>query len=295
MKTQGLLRKKQLLNHSDIIDNATDHIQCLPSIFRHRFGQDVLLRKSQMPKNAVAPLPGTQQKASQLCVVPDGERETAGTLAVQAYRCLRVDIIRGVRAPGERLRLEKLRSIYGIGPTPLREALQKLSADGLVLSEGNRGFMVAPLQMEEFDDLNVARIAIEKEALRLSVTRGDDLWEARVVAAHYLLSKEDKSLPQARDRVPDSWEEANAAFHLAIVSACGSSWLLRLRGSLVDLVERYRRTSIYEQMGQRQLASEHSDILDAVLARDADRACELIEHHFTLTAKILGEAQRRTE
>jgi GntR family transcriptional regulator, carbon starvation induced regulator len=244
----------------------------------------------QQPKNEPTALSGAKRRQAPNAVAPNTQSESVETLALQAYRCLRIDIIRGIRAPGERLRLEMLKSAYGIGPTPLREALQKLSADGLVHTEGNRGFTVAPLLVEEFDDLNTARIAIEKEALRLSIARGDDHWEAQLVAAHYLLSKEDRALPQARDRVPDSWEEANSAFHLAIVSACGSSWLLKIRASLVDLVERYRRASIYQELGQRQLAKEHSDILDAVLSRDAERACGLIESHFTLTAQILVEA-----
>lgn len=212
------------------------------------------------------------------------------TLALQAYRQLRVDIIRGIRAPEERLRLEMLKSVYGIGPTPLREALQKLSADGLIISEGNRGFMVAPLLVEEFEDLNAARTAIEKEAIRLSIAKGDDHWEAQLVAAHYLLSKEDKALSSARDGVPDSWEEANAAFHSAIVAACGSAWLLRVRASLLDLVERYRRASLYHELGQRKLDVEHSDILAAVLARDTEQACELTERHYALTTQTLVEA-----
>jgi DNA-binding GntR family transcriptional regulator len=219
--------------------------------------------------------------------------EGSETLVDRAYRLLRVDIIRGARAPGERLRIERLKSIYNIGPTPLREALQKLSVDGLVLTEGNRGFTVSPLRVEEFGDLNIARTAIEKEAIRLSIAQGDAHWEARVVAAHYLLAREDEALSAARDRVPDSWERANADFHTAIVSACGSAWLLRVRSSLVDLVERYRRASIYQRRGERQLDVEHMDILQAVLARDAERACALTEKHFSLTAQTLVELASR--
>jgi DNA-binding GntR family transcriptional regulator len=213
------------------------------------------------------------------------------TLAQAAYRALRVDIIRGVRAPGERLRIEKLKAIYGVGPTPLREALQKLSVDGLVLVEGNRGFTVAPLDPAEFVDLNIARTAVEKEALRLSIAKGGDDWEARVVAASYLMAKEDAALSGA-DHVPDSWERANAEFHSAMVSACGSGWLLRTRAGLHDLCERYRRAAIYQRLGRRDLGGEHAEISEAVLARDAERACALVERHFALTAETLGEAVR---
>ncbi|MGP1395008.1 MAG: FCD domain-containing protein [Inquilinaceae bacterium] len=212
------------------------------------------------------------------------------TLAQAAYRALRVDIIRGVRAPGERLRIEKLKTLYRVGPTPLREALQKLSVDRLVMTEGNRGFTVAALDVKEFDDLNIARTAIEKEALRLSLANGGDDWEARVVAASYLMRKEDAALLSARDRVPDSWERANEAFHTAMVSACGSTWLLRARASLHDLCERYRRASVYQKLGARDLGGEHQAIAEAVLARDTERACMLTARHYALTATSLAEA-----
>lgn len=215
----------------------------------------------------------------------------AETLSQAAYRALKNDIICGKRPPGERLRIEKLKTIYGIGPTPLREALQKLSQDGLVHSEGNRGFTVAPLDPSEFADLNVARTAIEKEALRLSIARGDNAWEARIVAASYIMRKEDTALQTAREGVPDSWERANAEFHSAMVSACGSRWLLRLRAGLHDLCERYRRASVYQKMSSRNLGAEHAEIADAVLARDADRACDLTERHFALTASSLTEGE----
>ena len=225
--------------------------------------------------------------ASRLVETGEGE-----TLADAAYRRLRQDIIDGSRPPGERLRIEKLKAIYSIGPTPLREALQKLGQDGLVIGEGNRGFTVAPLDPVEFADLNLARTAIEKEALRLSIMHGDDKWEARIVAASYILAKEDAALADSHAGVPDSWERANSELHLALVSACGSNWLLKVRAGLHDLCERYRRASVYHRRGARDLAAEHANIVNAALARDADRACDLIERHFALTAATLVEAGR---
>lgn len=210
-----------------------------------------------------------------------------GTLADVAYARLRKDIIIGRRPPGERLRIEKLKTIYAIGPTPLREAMQKLAQDGLVVSEGNRGFTVAPLDTAEFADLNTARTAIEKEALRLSLAKGEQAWEARVVAAAYIMAKEDEALANSDGELPDSWERANAEFHTALVSACGSAWLLKIRSGLHDLCERYRRASVYLKMGARDLRSEHAAIAEAALARDAERTCALTDTHFALTASAL--------
>ncbi|MEM8664052.1 MAG: FCD domain-containing protein, partial [Pseudomonadota bacterium] len=225
-----------------------------------------------------------------LHVVQLAERD-GKTLAHAAYDALRRDIIRSVRPPGERLRIEKLKSIYAVGPTPLREALQKLSAEGLVLAEGNRGFTVAPLDAAEFGDLNIARTALEKEALRLSIANGDEAWEADVVAARYRMAKADAALGAAVGHVPDSWERANAAFHLAMVAACGSAWLLRMRANLHDLCERYRRASVYHKRHQRDLRAEHGAIADAVLARDEETACRLTERHYALTAHTIAASQ----
>jgi GntR family transcriptional regulator, carbon starvation induced regulator len=209
------------------------------------------------------------------------------TLTEAAYQALRRDIIHGARAPGERLRIIRLSEIYGIGPTPLREALQRLSADGLVIANGNRGFTVISLDVAEFNDLNIARTALEREALRLSLTNGDEAWEAGVVSAGYRMQKADATLSSGPPDL-DRWEAANEAFHLATVAACGSNWLLRLRKTLHDQCERYRRASVYLRRGSRNLAAEHDAILQAVLSRDIQAACDLTDAHYGATAANLA-------
>jgi len=77
------------------------------------------------------------------------------TQSEEAYRQIRSDIIRGQFIAGEKLRIESLRKQYGIGPTPLREALNRLTADGFVLAEGQRGFITAPLTADDLEDVGV--------------------------------------------------------------------------------------------------------------------------------------------
>ena len=215
-----------------------------------------------------------------------GCESAAGTLAERAYRAIKSDIINGVRIPGERLRIEQLRGIYGISPTPLREALQRLSVMRLVTVENNRGFTVAPFIPAEFIDLNIARIAVEKSALKMSLEKGGMAWESSVVASLYVLEREDRALTEGRDGVPDSWDAANVAFHTALVSACGTEWLLWVRSQLQEQCERYRRASVAREMGSRSLHVEHAQIAEAALARDADRLCDLIENHYNRTARM---------
>ena len=205
------------------------------------------------------------------------------TMADTAYRALRADIIAGRRPPGERLRIERLRAHYGIGPTPLREALQRLCAERLVEAYGNRGFTVTPLDPEAFVDLNVARIVVETAALRSSIERGDDVWEGGVASAAHLMRKADAAFGEDSD----GWEAANRSFHRTLVAACGSRTLLRMRDDLNDLAERHRRASVGDRRNTRNLGAEHKAIAEAVLSRDAEAAVALTTRHFKATAEGL--------
>lgn len=210
-----------------------------------------------------------------------------GTSAVETstvegvYRVLRKDIIEGERKPGELLRIDRMRRIYGVGPTPLRETLQRLTADGLVIARGGRGFQVAPLTAEEFEDLNIARTEIELAALRLSIEHGAESWEARIVAAAYVLEKADRQLFDGVPNVIEKWEAANAEFHTSLVSACPSAWLLHTRSSLSSKCERYRRVTMRENASQQnqRLLQEHKNLKEAVLARNVDLSCRLLTDH----------------
>lgn len=209
------------------------------------------------------------------------------TLTDAAYRALHRDIITGIRPPNERLRIERLSRLYEVGPTPLREALQRLAADGLVIATGNRGFSVAPLEAEEFRDLNTARTVIEVQMLQMAIASGDSMWESQVVAAAYRLAKLDARLRTDGEGSLLEWEAANRDFHLATVSACGSKWLLHVRQLLHNQCDRYRRASVDLKRHERDLAGEHRDIAEAVVSRDAQRASRLVADHFRLTTDFL--------
>lgn len=211
-----------------------------------------------------------------------------GTSSVDiAYEAIREDVITGVRKPGERLQIERLSKIYDVGLTPLRESLQRLAADGIVIANGRRGFMVPTLHINEFIDLNIARTAVETAALRLSIQNGDDEWEAGVVAAAYSLEKQDFQLIQGNLTNFERWKTLNSRFHTALVEACGSSWLLKVRASLHDQCDRYLRLSIIRERMYRNLHEEHQEITKAVLARDVETACSLVSDHMGRTAEGL--------
>lgn len=219
----------------------------------------------------------------------DGERaagETA-TLAERAYNRLRSDIISGVYRPNEKLQIDKLKEAYQIGASPLREALSKLSSDGLVKIVGQRGFRVTALSASDLRDVTNVRLLLETEALRQAIEHGDEAWEAAIVASYYRLKKVESRLAENLAANLDDWEARNREFHDALVAACPSAWLIRLRSMLYDQHERYRSISRLRTKSGRDIDKEHKEIMDAALARDVDHACEAAGRHIRLTAEAI--------
>jgi len=213
----------------------------------------------------------------------------ARTLAERAYSLIRQDILSGRLQPGEKLRVEHLKQSYVIGASPLREALARLSSEGLVELEGQRGFRVAGASLEELWDITEARVLLEIEAVRKALHAGDDLWEGELVAAFHRLERADQRV-KAGAADFEEWEVRNRDFHDTLVSACGSRWLLRLRRQLYDQHERYRRASVLRSGRPRDVSNEHRLILDAALARDVVGCCRATADHVLATAVSLSEA-----
>ena len=218
---------------------------------------------------------------------PANPATTHKTLGDQAYARLRRDIIQGVFPPGARLGIEALRSTCGVGATPLREALSRLSAEGFAVAEGQRGFRVADISARELQELTELRIVIEGLALRESLQRADDDWESRVVAAfHHLQKVEGQAEPD-----PVLWEARNNDFHLALIARCESRWLMRLYELLYDQHRRYRVIARAER-GDRDIHAEHEAMLEAALARDTDALLAAHETHIRNTVGILRRQLR---
>ena len=208
----------------------------------------------------------------------------AKTLTDMAYRRLREDIVRGVFHPGDKLRIEHLKQTYSVGATPLREALYRLSADGFVQVQGQRGFRVAEMSLDELQDITELRVVLEGMALTQSVQNSDDAWESRVVAAfHHLTKAENQSEPDIQE-----WEIRNREFHLALVSCCHSPWLMRFHETLYDQHKRYRNIARIDRSSRRNVHQEHIAICDAALAKDVEALCKANEQHIRRTAEITG-------
>ena len=209
------------------------------------------------------------------------------TLIERAYAQLRADIVEGRLAPGEKLRVEHLKDRYAVGAGTLREAITRLVSDALVVAEGQRGFRVAPIAIEDLEDLTRLRVQIEIDALRVSIRRGDDRWRARVQAAYDELSANEQPLRTDNAR---RWEALNSRFHETLVSGCDSAWTLRVLRQLAQHGERYRRYAIGLQDSGRDVHAEHRQIFELAMSGQEARAALALEAHIRLTPDLLARA-----
>lgn len=210
------------------------------------------------------------------------------------YLSLREDIVSGKLKPDEKLKLTALLKTYKVSMAPLREALSRLVGDMLVVTQGQRGFWVAPLSVADLDDVTFMRASLETQALSMSIQRGDDAWGERVKNAYSALEELEAQLPDSPEdmsvELGSKWERLNQQFHENLVSACGSPWLLRMREILYRQSERYRRISISQGRGHRNIEDEHRSIFSAAQKRNTLKACELIEYHMQATADEVRRA-----
>ena len=205
---------------------------------------------------------------------------------------LRQDIILGALPPATKLKLEALSRTYGVSVNTLRESLSRLSAEGLVVAEGQKGFAVLPVSIEDLREITEMRRLLECDALRRSIANGDLDWEARVIAAYHKLSRSEALVEADPEAHGDEWERFNQEFHEALISNCRSRWLLAYRRSMYDHSLRYRMLSLKTKSFPRsQSAREHKLILDAALARDTETAERVLAEHI-LKAAELGDVPK---
>jgi DNA-binding GntR family transcriptional regulator len=157
-----------------------------------------------------------------------GSRLTAAAVAPkpplteQAYQTLRESILRGTIVAGERLKIDVLQRDLDVSSSPLREALNRLVAENLVVADERRGFRAAPVTRKDLTDLATIRAVVEPGALVESMRAGSDVWESQVVAAFYRLDRIERRVNAGELARDDEWTARHKEFHLALISGCGS-------------------------------------------------------------------------
>ncbi|WP_262699585.1 MULTISPECIES: GntR family transcriptional regulator [Streptomyces] len=211
------------------------------------------------------------------------------------YEQLKAEILAGRFVPGQRLKVQELCQGRNINVNAMREALSRLAGEGLAEVRPRQGFAVISMSPEQVADVTAIRIEIESVLIRWAFARGDTAWESGVVAAHHTLANTPLIDPHDPDRINDDWLKAHAAFHAALLVGGGSPTGSGIAANLTDVADVYRRWSMPQGPHDRDIAAEHRKLMEAALARDAERAAQMLADHYNLTAELLLQAMSADE
>lgn len=209
----------------------------------------------------------------------------AVTLVTGIADQLRVEILGGKIKPGEKLRADDLKVKFEVSLTPVREALMRLSSEGLVISEDQRGFRVAPVSLQNLKEVTELRVALECLALRLSIEAGDLEWETNVVATSHRLAAL-TSRRSGESVINEEWELWHRKFHFALIAACNMPLLIAFCKTANDLCDRYRRIFLPIIRPVDRL-KDHNRIAAAACKRDAALAVKLLTVHIRRTESVI--------
>jgi|TARA_A100001391_G_scaffold86805_1_gene57123 DNA-binding GntR family transcriptional regulator len=204
-----------------------------------------------------------------------GKQASAGDVI---YDALRDAIIRGEIEEGEPLRQDTIAQMFNVSRIPVREAMQRLEAQGLVLSERYKGVVVASLSHDQITEIFQFRALVEPTVIELAVPLMSE--ESLKAAQHYCDAF-------AAETDPLRWGDLNRDFHTALYKDSDKKFFLTMIDKTNDLVERYVRLVLYLTQGMRSAIEEHQAILDACKARKPELAAELTRQHIDQAGKAL--------
>ena len=218
---------------------------------------------------------------------PSTAEPNHGTVGEVAYDRIHDDILSGTLRPGMKLKLHQLGRSYGVSVNTLRETLTRLAADGLVEAEGQKGFRVIPVSIGDLVEVTEIRQLLECYAVRKSIENGGLDWEGHLVAAHHMLARSEQMMMKDAAAHSREWQKFDREFHVALISACNSRWILRIHRIIHDQFRRYQLLTL-KTIGFRgqALIDEHDQILTHALRRDADTTARLLAAHIQKGAEV---------
>lgn len=180
------------------------------------------------------------------------------------------------------LKQEALARKFGVSRIPIREALKRLEAEGLVAHTAHQGSVVASRSIDDLLETLDIRIGLESRALVLAIPY---MTPAILRKAETILARYDAS------DMPGEWSELNLAFHLCLYKPCGRQRLLSMIESLVRSVDIHLRAHQSAAIGRKSPQKDHRALLEACRAGNAERARKLLERHIVQTQQALHNAR----
>jgi GntR family transcriptional regulator, carbon starvation induced regulator len=203
-------------------------------------------------------------------------------------RRLKEAILRGELAPGERLVAATLAERWNVSATPLREAIQRLAAEGLVETAPQRGARVAPVSVRDAEEIYELRLLLEPRALRESLERMDHTHRAEIGEAYAAYER----AVQAADVAAAL--DAHRDLHATLLKRCPSRWLLRITRLLAEQSQLLQLASIGAPGGHHDVVGEHRGIVDDARADRVDDAVAALTEHLQRTLDGVRAGARKT-
>ncbi len=213
-----------------------------------------------------------------------------GSLTTRAYWRIRDMVVSGQINPDEKIQIDRLKNELKIGASPIREALSLLSAEHMIERADQRGFRAAGVSADDFSELLNTRCWIEEMALRDAIRNGGADWQEQIVLSEYRLSITPRDAGE--DNGTRDWETVHREFHMVLLSACKSKYLLHFCSQLYDMNVRYRNIAKLAAYPMRKVEQEHKEIAQATLERDEERAVTALTNHYRHTGEFLSKKLR---
>jgi DNA-binding GntR family transcriptional regulator len=195
------------------------------------------------------------------------------------YNALRDAIVRGQIAEGQTLRQDNLAQMFNVSRIPVREALARLEAQGLVTSTRYKGVVVSSMSVTEIAEIFEFRALVEPTIVELAVPQMTE--ESLQLAEEYCEQF-------AAEADPARWGDLNRLFHGTLCRDCRRPYYLSVMDKTNDRVERYVRAHLVLTHGMERAREEHRAIMDACLQRDARKAAQLTRDHITAAGQSLA-------
>jgi len=201
------------------------------------------------------------------------------TKAEAVYQELRSRILDGSIEPASTLNQEVLAARLGLSITPLREALRRLEAEGLVRLEAHRTMTIAPLTRRELNELYAVRLQLDPFAASLTAQLAPDAKLAEI----------ERLARQRVERTPRALLQHNRTFHHAIYSSRANLGLIGVLDQLWNRTDRYRLIVLQNRIQERAAEEEHREIAVALLRREAKRVADLVSRHVEKTQRLIEQ------
>jgi len=198
-------------------------------------------------------------------------------LSQKVYQVLKKEIVRGILEPGSRLSENKLAKEMHVSRTPIREAIRKLTAEGLVKTSPNKRMTVSKVSLVDMKEVLLVRGALEGLAASIAAKR---ISSQEIDKLEKIVTQ--MSLHAAKEHL-SSYCEVDDKFHDLILDVCGNKWIIKVRENLSNFIYRYRFKSLSVLGRIKCSLEEHRAIMESLKKHDSEEANKLSQIHMENT------------